>query len=124
MKALGIDHVERFPFPTPPPGNAVRNAVTLLTNLGAIATCSPSNSASKTGTGDADLTAAIAMATMSAMKSGSALHKKQLLQLQHLAKSQQLRREQTPLTALGRVIARFPLNLSRYAPPGMRVKGP
>ena len=82
MKALGIDQVERFPFPTAPPTNAVRNAVALLTNLGAITPYS----SSKTQAGNTDgkseaarLSAEIAMATMSAMKSGSALHQKQLL---------------------------------------------
>lgn len=36
MKAIGIDSIESFPFPTPPPVSAVRAAISLLVNLGAL----------------------------------------------------------------------------------------
>lgn len=38
MMALGIEKVDVFPFPTPPPPRLVHQAMTLLTNLGAIST--------------------------------------------------------------------------------------
>ena len=37
MKAMGIDYVERFPFPTPPPATALHGACVALTRLGALA---------------------------------------------------------------------------------------
>jgi len=112
MKALGIDHIERFPFPTPPPQTSIRSAISLLTNLGAIST--PGAALTVQGNGEnkkmQDLTAAIAMATMHAMKSKTALAQRQLQQLQELHKQQQLSRESCPLTPLGRTLARFPIN--------------
>lgn len=57
-----------------------------------------------------DLTAEIAMATMNVMKHNTPLHQKQLQQLQELHKQQQQARELCPLTALGRVLSRFPIN--------------
>lgn len=122
MKALGIDHVDRFPFPTPPPAHSVRNALALLTNLGAIAapgaattTGAGGNSAdgkkaSGKNAGATDLSAEIAMATMNVMKHNTALHQRQLQQLQELHRQQQQVRELCPLTQLGRVLARFPIN--------------
>lgn len=38
MKAIGIDHIESFPFPTAPPSSAIRSALSLLTYLGAVHT--------------------------------------------------------------------------------------
>ena len=113
MKALGIDHIERFPFPTAPPQQAIRNAISLLTNLGALAAPGSSTvtvSGSSNSNTTQDLTAAIAMATMTAMKSQSALHQRQLQQLQELHRQQQLVRELSPLTSLGKTLARFPIN--------------
>lgn len=120
MKALGIDHIERFPFPTAPPQSSIRNAMTLLTNLGAISAPGSNNNNSSTTVVSAqdkskasssnDLSAQIAMATMNAMKSNSKLAHKQLQQLQELQKQQQLVRDLCPLTQLGKMLSRFPIN--------------
>ena len=120
MKALGIDHIERFPFPTAPPQSSIRNAITLLTNLGAISAPGSSNNNTNTAVVNAhdknktnsshDLSAQIAMATMNAMKSNSKLAHKQLQQLQELQKQQQLVRDLCPLTQLGKMLSRFPIN--------------
>jgi len=113
MKSIGIEHIESFPFPTAPPQQAIRNAVKLLTYLGAL---SDKDSVSH-GSGSnvkGDLKAEVAMATMMAMKSGSALHQHQLSQLQMLHRQVQLKRDQCFLTALGSALSRFPIN-PRYA---------
>lgn len=113
MKSIGIEHIESFPFPTAPPQQAIRNAVKLLTYLGAL---SDKDSVSH-GSGSklkGDLNAEVAMATMMAMKSGSALHQHQLSQLQMLHRQVQLKRDQCFLTALGSALSRFPIN-PRYA---------
>jgi hypothetical protein len=117
MKALGIDHIERFPFPTAPPQQAIRNALTLLTNLGAVAAPGTTSGSGAVVAGTKggpssgnDLTAAIAMATMHAMQSKTPLAQRQLQQLQELHRQQQQARDLCPLTPLGRTLARFPIN--------------
>eukprot|EP01038_Epipyxis_sp_PR26KG_P007285 gene7285-9927_t len=36
MKAIGIEHIDSFPFPTVPPFKSIRSAMRLLTNIGAL----------------------------------------------------------------------------------------
>ncbi|KAJ1431273.1 hypothetical protein B484DRAFT_395536 [Ochromonadaceae sp. CCMP2298] len=116
MKALGIEHVERFPFPTPPPPAAVRRAMTLLHHLGATARIGNYSGASakREEKREAELGAAIAMATVSAMQRASVMNQKQLVQLQELQRQQTQMREMQQLTPLGLLLAKFPVN-PRYA---------
>ena len=101
MKALGIERVERFPFPTPPPRASIRHAVTLLYRLAALGRTSTSTALPiyrglnvsqehqqlQPGQGDAP--------------------RRQLLQAM---RQRQWERDNRPLTALGGLLARFPIN--------------
>mmetsp|Transcript_18140 Transcript_18140/g.24898 ORF Transcript_18140/g.24898 Transcript_18140/m.24898 type:complete len:844 (+) Transcript_18140:1220-3751(+) len=95
MRAIGIDRVESFPFPTPPPANTLRAAVDLLTNLGAML----SEAQEKRGRKKSSESSTTAM-----------LRKmdQQLSGLQQLDDGPSL--SGGGLTALGRLMVRFPIN--------------